>query len=87
MTNQELNRDIKRLHRMYRAARKVTDNQEFYYAYIDKNVRPEFRRLYGADREFGAMNRTSILIMLRLNLLFHFEPLHHFGLHIDLDKL
>jgi hypothetical protein len=81
MTNQELNRDIKRILK-----------EDLLYSQTSKevhleNVRNEFKRLYNADREFTYMNRTSILIMIRLNLKHRFIAFHNFGLFIDLEKL
>ena len=85
MTKQELNRDIKRL--LKKAASMPTDTANVQNEYIQNILRPEFKRLYLADREFAAMNRTNILIMLRLNLRYRFEPLHYFGIHIDLPGI
>lgn len=79
MTKQELNRDIKRL--LNTVANIAKD--EHYHDNIEKTVKPEFMRLYLADRDFTYMNLQSIKIMLRLNLRYRFEALHHFGLQIS----
>lgn len=90
MTNAELNRDIKRLKNAItsklKEATKTGDNTP-YYDYIANEARAEFLRLYRADHDFTAMNRSSILIMLRLNISHRFEPLHMFGIYIELGKL
>jgi hypothetical protein len=82
MTKQELNRDVKRLLKKAKAITKGLQNSEYYDA-IEKEVKPEFFRLYRADTKFEYMNKESILIMLRLNLRHRFEPLHMFGIYID----
>jgi len=64
MTNQELNRDIKRLYK------KVLNSKE-----INEDMRKEFSRLYGADKCFNYMNKTSILMMAHLCSKYRFiEP-------------
>lgn len=79
MTKKELNRDVKRLLKTVSGIAK----DENYHENIEKYVKPEFMRLYLADRSFEYMNRQSILIMLRLNVRYRFEALHHFGLQIS----
>ncbi len=83
MTNAELNRDIKRLNKAIKAFPKSDDNGP-YFDFIAKYVTPEFKRLFYADSEFKAMNRESILIMLRLNLSHRIIPFHQFGLNIEI---
>jgi hypothetical protein len=75
-TKAELNRAIKQLNRAIQ-----------YNKISEEDAEKEFKRLYRADREFQGMNTTSIRIMLRLNLHFEWEPLHMFGIYIDLKKL
>jgi len=85
MTKQELNRDIKRLKsEIYRMS---FDDQKSYFDYIDNQAKKEFTRLFWADKEFEYMNRTSILIMLRLNIRFRIIALQTFGLNIELNEL
>lgn len=86
MTNQELNRDIKRL---YNNIKKLSNSgteagQKKYYDYVANEAAKEFSRLFWADKEMEAMNRQSLLIMLRLNVKHRFIPFHQFGLFIDL---
>jgi hypothetical protein len=81
MTTSELNRDIKRL---LKEDRLYTDTSKEVHL---ENLRREFLRLERADRNFEYINRTSILIMLSLNLKHRFVALHTFGLFIDLSKL
>lgn len=85
MTPAQLNRDIKRLAKNIQSHDKT--DLDAYYKYIDGVASIEFRRLYNADSAFLPMNRTSILIMLSLNLTHRFMPLHQFGLMIDLNNL
>jgi hypothetical protein len=82
MTVKELNRDIKRLLKL--VASYTGKNLPDYHERIEKDVKPEFLRLYNADRSFEYMNKQSIIIMLRLNIRYRFEALHHFGLFINL---
>lgn len=79
MTKQELNRDCKRLLKL---AIENSRNLE-----SEGQIRSEIQRLYCADREFRALNRQSILILLRLNLRYRAIPLHNFGLFIELKKM
>lgn len=90
MTPQELNRDIKRLQRA--ALKNFADNGELlctdlYFSNLESKIKPEYRRLYDADNDFSAMNRTSILIMICMNRKYNIIPHHQFGIHLDLDKL
>lgn len=75
MTNQELNRDIKRLGKQFDTEKTEKQLQDF---------EKEFKRLYYADNSFKALNKDSILIMLRTNLRYRFIALHSFGLNIEL---
>lgn len=77
MTNLELNRDIKRL------SNKVKNRTDGSIQFEDE-IKNELRRLYYADREFTAMNKQSVLILLRLNLRYRAITLHHFGISINL---
>lgn len=81
MTTSELNRDIKRLLKEDRLYSETSKEVHL------ENLRREFLRLERADHSFEYMNRTSILIMLRLNLKHRFVAFHTFGLFIDLEKL
>jgi predicted nucleotidyltransferase len=93
MTNAELNRDIKRLGRRVEQLRNNCNDSEAernkFYAAIENGgeINKEFNRLYRADREFSACNRTSILILMRINQLYRYEAFHHFGIQIELSKL
>lgn len=90
MTTQELNRDIKRLAKDIFAHSQLVDksgNNDAYFTFLDTKAKKEFERLFHADREFTAMNRNSILIMLRLNIRHRFVAFHTFGLNIEIDKL
>ncbi len=73
MTNAELNRDIKRLSKI----ENIDSDKE-------EEFKTEFKRLYYADRDFTAMNKESIRMMIRLNLRYRIIAFHHFGLDINL---
>lgn len=87
MTNQELNRDVKRMLSKMKK-RNILDKDlkdlETWFSFIEHEIRPEFKRLYFADQKFEIMNKSSILIMFRLNLKYRFIPFHAFGLEIEL---
>lgn len=90
MTTQELNRDIKMLARKHEKAMTnsragVIGDDEYYI--ITDQVKKEADRLYMADTEFKYMNRNSILILLRLNVIHRFAPIHTFGININLSNL
>ncbi len=75
MGTKELNRDIKKLQRLV-----LNEGNEGL-------IRSEFVRLYYADLEFKYMNRSSILIMLRINIRFRIISLHNFGSFIELKDI
>lgn len=81
MTKQELNRDIKRLHKAI--ANKSSNPDGEYYKYIETTAKNEFTRLYHAADNFEALTKQSILIMFRLNLRHRFVAFHNFGLTIN----
>lgn len=78
MTTSELNRDIKRLAKM---DKRDKDGD------LIPAIENEFRRLYSADIKLEYMNRTNIIIMFRLNLLYRIVPFHQFGIQVDDAKL
>lgn len=83
MTTAELNRDIKKLLKLYAIINSNDfDSKEYKDAY--GKLTNEFKRLYFADTKFEYMNVQSIRIMLRLNLRFRFYQLHTFGLMIEI---
>lgn len=85
MTTTELNRDVKRLLKTFQ---KIDNNNlEDYFKVVDEQIKPEFLRLYRADDTLESFNKTSLLIMIRLNNKFRFVPLHQFGIYINLEKL
>jgi hypothetical protein len=57
-----------------------------YYEFLDHVAPKEFKTLYYADSEFLRMSRSSIRIMVKLNLQHKFIPHHLFGIEIDLEK-
>ena len=85
MTVKELNRDVKRLLKAYLKLDR-TDLSNYFGA-IEKQIKPEFLRLYRADSEMRAFNSNSLLVMIRLNNQCRFIPLHQFGINIDLENI
>ena len=85
MTNHELNRDIKKLYKNIKSLQgsETVQGSKNYFAYIDNEAKEEFKRLYYADSSFNAMNKESVLMMLRMNLRHRFFALHTFGLMIN----
>lgn len=73
MESEKLNNDIKSFDRFC---------SDIYNWHKDSEMKKEFYRLYEADKGFEIMNKNSILIMLKWNLFFRWEPLHLFGIHI-----
>lgn len=82
MTSKELNHDIKKLWKSIDKVNNTCKSLAEYFAYVNNEARTEFLRLYHADSKFEYMSKTSILIMMRLNLRHKFEPLHMFGIGI-----
>jgi DNA repair ATPase RecN len=79
MTNQELNRDIKRLAKLAANYTKANEN----VPETRKQITDEVKRLFNADNSFENMNKESVLTLLRLNLRYVVIPLHNFGIHIN----
>lgn len=82
MTKQELNRDVKRLLKQFNEAKKLSNN--LYFEAIEKTIKPEFLRLYGADKDITYMNFESFKILYRMNLTLRFIPLHQFAIQLEL---
>lgn len=79
MTKQELNRDVKRLVKKYKAANvKDFDDNEH------QAILKEFRRIYYADDNFEYLTKANVLAMMRMQLSLRAIPMHHFGLNIKL---
>lgn len=82
MTTAELNRDIKKLYNNQVKAFADLGIEEF--TEYKKNVlKPEWLRLYGADREMKYMTAKSIKIMIVLNRKWRIIHAHEFGLFIN----
>jgi len=84
MTNQELNRDIKRLYKEFLNKRggDTTNwsNQDWNeYTAKEDAFKKEFHRLYHADKNFEVVNKQGILMMIVLNNSLRVIPFHVFG--------
>jgi len=78
MTAKELNRDIKRLfNKVKKATLDVSqkygsiDDQEF-SEMIEKDFKPEFKRLWLADKDMEYLNLNSVKMMFKMNNMFDF---------------
>lgn len=74
MTTKELNLSVRRLKKKYKTMK--SDDYNFMVS--------EIKRIYYADPEFKYLNRNSILILLKLNLIFRVMPFRQFGIKIEL---
>ena len=83
MTTKELNRDIKKLKRSVDKMKTSEHTNDQWFEFIEKQIKPEFIRLYNADNTMKALNADSLRIMLRLNVRFRFINFHSFGLMIE----
>lgn len=79
MTKQEYNRDVKRLHKAVQRIKNTLTGQAYFDA-VDRDIKPEFLRLYRADSEFTYANKQSIITLLSINHRYRWIPLHSFGL-------
>ena len=84
MTNQELNRDIKRLYKKFLNRRTgdttnwtLTDWKN--YEDYDNEIKTEFYRLYKADENFDALNITTLKMLLNINNALRVIQFHVFG--------
>ena len=82
MTPRELNRDVKKLNSNIKNFPK--EDLTAYFKYIDKEAKPEFIRLIGADNTFKSFTADSLRILIRLNLSHRFVAFHTFGLFIEI---
>jgi len=83
MTTQELNRDIKRLFNKYKTNSGGQATNE-YFDWLEKEIKPELKRLYNADNTFNSLTADNIKRLIRLNLSLRVIPFHQFGLFITL---
>ena len=79
MTNQELNRDIKRLAKTFKElyGNNRTDEQS-------EAMRKEFLRLYRADDAAEVLNIYSLKTMMRINQAMRYTPLHNIYINIEI---
>ena len=81
MTNQELNRDIKRLWNVRELHKQDHDN---YYDFVTNEGKNEFIRLYFADKNGESLNLMSLKIMHRLNQIHRYIPFHMFYINMNI---
>ena len=87
MTNQELNKDIKRLNSYINGiaqAAEMIGNNTIYFRDIEQYAKPEFIRLHRAADNFEVLTKDSILILLKLNRQHRFIDFHKFGILINI---
>jgi hypothetical protein len=70
MTNQELNRDIKRLYNKIESLK--NSNKENFYTFMEGEVKKEFIRLYRADDTAEVLTKDNLLRMMTLNRRYRF---------------
>lgn len=80
MVKTELNRFWKLLYKRHQNNKSRKDD---WYEWIETTFKPEFRRLYFADKEFKDLNANSIKIAIVLNRKYNIIPHHRFGLDVD----
>lgn len=86
MTKQQLNAAVKKLTNDYKT-HAATANDEIppgYFDHIEKVIKPEFSRLYGADNTLKSFTADNLRRLIRLNVKLRVIPFHQFGLMIDL---
>ena len=71
MTNQELNRDIKKMW-------KTTQDLPHTSLWFDGEMEKEYKRLYFADNKADVLTLKSLKIMMELNRKYRFIPFHVF---------
>lgn len=83
-----LDKKIKELHKRWvdLKSKEYIYNTHTYWETREK-LSKDFTILYQEIKDITALNKKSILIMLRLNLIFRTIPFHQFGLCIDLGKI
>lgn len=77
MTKQELNQDCRRLINHYKKG--VCQDGTTINDFID-----EFKRIYGADKNFEYLTSKNALDLFRINLSMVIVPLHQFGIQYEL---
>ena len=74
-------RDLKNLTQNWLPTFEKFDDQQ---DYIDNILKPKWMDIYRRDLEMKEMNAESIRFMLRFNVKYRVEPLHLFGIYIDI---
>lgn len=87
MTKQELNRDIKRLHKRFLDREKISQKLDIDYYVFEDQVKAEFKRLYYADSKAEYINLNNLKRMIRMNLVLRTISLHMFYIGIEDDKI
>lgn len=75
MTKRELNRDIKKLWKMFES-RHVNQT-------LESEIKAEWIRLYNADKEAEWMTVESLKAILRINGCFRFRTLHWIDINFE----
>jgi hypothetical protein len=84
MTKQELNRDVKRLFKKEQSLNATHMTCEDFYTIIDNEIKPEFLRLYRADKNCEYFNLQSLKMLISLNQRYSIIPQHQFFLTISI---
>ena len=84
MTTKELNTACRKLRYEYHRMSFADQNEGF--EWMEKVCKPEFLRLYGADKTLEYLSADNIRGLLRINVANHFVPLHTFGIFCNIVK-
>jgi hypothetical protein len=82
MTNQEYNRDVKRLGKAVNKLGGSSDTE--YWRKVEEEIKKEWTRLYNVDHKFEIATKNTVLTLMRINLRFRFIPLHSFGIMVEI---
>jgi hypothetical protein len=84
MTNAEVNRDIKRLFKVY-TIHCACDDATIFFEWMERYGNKEFLRLYHADLDLTVMNKKSILMLMKMNRTLKVIPFHQFFIHAKIE--
>lgn len=79
MTKKELNRDCRRLIKKFKNNEHLDQQRN-----LSKDFEKEFKKIYGADKEFKYINPKYVLAFYRINQCCLIYPFHTFGIHFEI---
>lgn len=81
MTPKQLNHQIKKFGKQYLTELKKPADE--FFDWLEKEGKKEFTRLYYADQSMKSINKNSVIILMRINMIHHIIPFHRFGLMVN----